>query len=1092
MNYKRIRQYNKDRYGWDINRIGQQIFTDTYADRTHFIFELLQNAEDAIARRGPDWDGSRTVSFDLTKQLLRVSHFGEPFDEDDVRGICGIAESTKELTDIGRFGIGFKSVYTFTDRPKIHSGEEDFAIESFVWPTAVLPIDRDPDETVILIPLDPSDSSGHDEISSGLRGLGIQTLLFLRQIEEVKWSIQNVDSGQYLREKVTIDSTASNGVRRVTVIGQATEQKEVGEENWLIFSRQVAKDGADAGFVEIAFSLGTRDDGRERIKPIPRSPLAVFFLTILETRLGFLLQGPYQTTPNRDNVPQFKPWNLHLISESAILLKDALRWLRDNNKLDTNVLRCLPIGSANFNMGMFDTLFKATRGCLALEPLLPRLGGGYVSASSALLGRSAALRRLFSEDQLKRLYPAKSNPSWLSDDITADRAPRLRNYLMNVLDVEEPTPAAIIRKCDGAFFEVQSDDWIQQLYEVLDDLPSLLKPQSAYRFPYTTHHQLYDVPLVRLENGRHITAETDGRVQAFLPTDATTDFPTVRAPTCMTAEARAFLGRLGLREADPIDDVIDNILPRYEQCQTEVMLDQYESDIARILNAYADSDSSKQRQRLVDHLRTTPFVMATDSAGECRSRARPDEVYLRTDRLLSLFSGVPGVRFVDAVVECLAGDDIQSLVQRCGSAVHLRRVQFSTRAFEKYPDVKRQYSTRSEHIKDCNLYGLESLLQTLPSFDAKERASRALLLWQALADIGKEDYSGSYHWFYYSPQSTSFDAQFVKLLNEAEWIPDSSGDLHTAASIYFDDLGWQENTLLRSKILFKPPTVDRESARVLRLMGIADDVVEKLKRLPSDQLSELLRNALQRASNGNRVSRRRRIEGESDTTDEEEANGQVDPPTSKFSDHLIQAMTPDPPSASYKDIFLPHVGPNTVQSAVRDTLKSMEKGRIGGYEIRESRRFVLSKEAKEISQKVKDMLHGDYGRRCQICGATFLTRAGEIQVFSDHVVDPASDSRTNHFGNLLSLCGWHYALISYGQWVFLNPTTNAPVESDEDLETLLNCPVEESSDDGSSYIAVPIQFWNIYRDWRSEPEASEERIRFSGPHWAYLCQLLKN
>ena len=159
-----------------------------YDDRTHFIFELLQNAEDALARRN-GWQGSHAVSFNLTERALRVSHFGVPFDEPDVRGICGIAESTKDQTAIGRFGIGFKSVNALTDRPEIHSGGEDFAIESFVWPVSALRIDRDPDETVILIPL--RDDNGHEEIAAGLGRLGASSLLFLRQIEEVKWNTEN-------------------------------------------------------------------------------------------------------------------------------------------------------------------------------------------------------------------------------------------------------------------------------------------------------------------------------------------------------------------------------------------------------------------------------------------------------------------------------------------------------------------------------------------------------------------------------------------------------------------------------------------------------------------------------------------------------------------------------------------------------------------------------------------------------------------------------------------------------------------------------------------------------------------------------------
>ncbi len=180
--YEAIRRDNERRYGTDIGRIGPMLLADRYANRTHFIFELLQNAEDALARR-EEWHGSRAVSFHLIDTALRISHFGQPFDERDVRGICGIAESTKDLTAIGRFGIGFKSVYAFTDCPEVHSGEEDFVIESFVWPTAAPSVQRGMDETVIVLPLRGGDDVAREEITKGLKRLGTGTLLFLRQIE---------------------------------------------------------------------------------------------------------------------------------------------------------------------------------------------------------------------------------------------------------------------------------------------------------------------------------------------------------------------------------------------------------------------------------------------------------------------------------------------------------------------------------------------------------------------------------------------------------------------------------------------------------------------------------------------------------------------------------------------------------------------------------------------------------------------------------------------------------------------------------------------------------------------------------------------
>jgi HSP90 family molecular chaperone len=98
-----------------------------YSDRTHFVFELLQNAEDAGASR---------ILFRLFDNRLEVTHDGRPFNELDVRGVCGVGEGTKaeDLTQIGKFGIGFKSVYAYTSTPEVHSGDESFRIENYVRP----------------------------------------------------------------------------------------------------------------------------------------------------------------------------------------------------------------------------------------------------------------------------------------------------------------------------------------------------------------------------------------------------------------------------------------------------------------------------------------------------------------------------------------------------------------------------------------------------------------------------------------------------------------------------------------------------------------------------------------------------------------------------------------------------------------------------------------------------------------------------------------------------------------------------------------------------------------------------------------------
>ncbi|MCW3701456.1 sacsin N-terminal ATP-binding-like domain-containing protein [Burkholderia cenocepacia] len=122
-NYKGICEENRESYGTKGAQKSGRLAAGLYDDRTHFIFELLQNAEDALGRRS-DRYGPRHVAFTLTPTRLTLSHFGKPFDEADVRSVCDIAESTKNESSIGRFGLGFKSVYAVTDLPEMEQPPE--------------------------------------------------------------------------------------------------------------------------------------------------------------------------------------------------------------------------------------------------------------------------------------------------------------------------------------------------------------------------------------------------------------------------------------------------------------------------------------------------------------------------------------------------------------------------------------------------------------------------------------------------------------------------------------------------------------------------------------------------------------------------------------------------------------------------------------------------------------------------------------------------------------------------------------------------------------------------------------------------------
>ena len=152
--YSRLRSENKDKYGTRIGVIAQFIIASLYSSRTHFLFELLQNTEDACdrakrqGRLGPFY-----ARFELFEDKLVLRHNGIPFEEDDVRGICGLVEGTKEKDpgQIGKFGIGFKSVYAFTTSPEIYSAGWSIKIENYVYPIELPKMQIEENETVIII-----------------------------------------------------------------------------------------------------------------------------------------------------------------------------------------------------------------------------------------------------------------------------------------------------------------------------------------------------------------------------------------------------------------------------------------------------------------------------------------------------------------------------------------------------------------------------------------------------------------------------------------------------------------------------------------------------------------------------------------------------------------------------------------------------------------------------------------------------------------------------------------------------------------------------------------------------------------------------
>jgi hypothetical protein len=819
--YEEICRQNRENYGKLGAKKSGDLAAGLYDDETHFIYELLQNAEDALKRRGEGWKGRREVSFTLSDARLDVSHCGHPFTENDVRSVCDISESTKDESSIGRFGLGFKSVYKVSDLPEIHSGDEDFVIEGYVFPQKANRTRRSADETQIFLPLKADSPALKARIATGLKALGASSLLFLRHIREVSWAIEGGASGLYLRSE---PEALGDNVSRIKVIGQASDAADI-DQDWLVFHREVGK-----GRIELAFSViaGKGDKKKWTVQPLPSSPLVVFFPTAYQTNLGFYLQGPFQSTPSRDNIRSDEPWNHRLIAEAAALLIEAVTWFRDSNQLDINVLRCLPLDRAKFpEGGMFMPMFDAVLQAFRHDALLPNARGGYSRTNQAKLGRTGDLRDLFNSEQLSALY-GEPGTEWLTGEITQDKANDLRAYVTNELKVQEVVPRDIFPKLPKPFLEAQPDGWVSSIY-------GYLKDQAHVRAMMVT------TPIVRLSDGMHVTAQSGGQPNAFLPSGTATGFPTVRPSVCDSESAAEFLQSLGLYVPDPVDAVIRNILPKY-QTGGAIDISNYEEDITRILEAYK-TDSESKRKALIDELKKLHFVRADSNDDRRDYLERPERLYIATARLTKLFDGVEGISIVDNSYACLQGEEVRNLLVACGASRYLRAVEarntldWTQRRTLQEESGLPSSTGRTDAVQDWGIDGLDKVVALLPTLTIEERKERATLIWESLdeleSNVARDRFTGTYWWSNRGQYRRSFPSSFVRLLNESEWVPDANGNLHSPALIPFEETGWKTNPFLLSHIRFKPNIID-QLAKEADVDPAALDLLRKLKLTAAD------------------------------------------------------------------------------------------------------------------------------------------------------------------------------------------------------------------------------------------------------------------
>jgi len=336
----------------------KSLSTDLYTDAKRFIYELLQNADDAAI------DGNTLdVTIKLINDTLILAHSGKAFSARDVQGLCSINNGTKksDTSKTGFKGIGFKSVFGQSNKVTIFSNNEYFKFDvnhnfgwkekwgsdkgkweeendrEFLYPWQIIPIYLENNDlcsqvqefltnakwnvaTIIDVLKKEEIEKAIEELSSN-----VNMFLFLKNINSIKFDINTstkiikIDRNEnelVLKKDNTIVAKWLMNTIRLSV---PSELKDILQED-----ANVPKKLKEADNIELTLAIKKGEQGLEKLSN--NDNLLYAYLPTDEKRysLPILVNSTFLTSANRESLHTDSKWNQWLFRETSINL---FKWI---------------------------------------------------------------------------------------------------------------------------------------------------------------------------------------------------------------------------------------------------------------------------------------------------------------------------------------------------------------------------------------------------------------------------------------------------------------------------------------------------------------------------------------------------------------------------------------------------------------------------------------------------------------------------------------------------------------------------------------------------------------------------------------------
>lgn len=785
---------------------------EKYPESAHFVYELLQNADDAVAsevyiivnRHEMLFKHNGTKRFDIsTEDAIPVG---------DINSITGIGDSSKVETEnkIGKFGVGFKAVFQYTETPEIYDDYFKFKIENYIVPTMLTHDhkERKEGETLFVFPFKNEEES-YKDIVGRLEQLQ-NPILFLRNLRKIVWRVDSED-GRKGKEQT---------------YSKTLVEKKVYEDNtWLELYKLI--EGSDTSSIFL-FSMNIRIKSENKVLPISvgyyydddeqklitdtKQKIFCFFPTKETFGTCFISHAPFLLTDNRQNLKPNSEYNKSLIRHLADLAAKAIVHLRDYGKekrhllINENISSIIPQYKKN-HWSRLDDLFEqpiidAFSNLIEKEEIFLSRAAKYMKLSDAYTGTPRELVALLTQKQLSSLVISSTGDDTKTEVnfIKWELAQNIMNR-DDVLfeEINHFTSEDFGRTITADFMAQQEVKWVVRFYTFLRTAaPKLWKKTGPESRTSTSKLIFRTAPIIKTQKGDWVSPYLpDGNPNIFLPLkkDVKSNYNFVAEDYLNIVNAKRFFDELNIKEPNELDYIKSVILPKFSGYNFKIDDDDLISDFEVLISYFLKQQEGKDRNEYIQLV--SKHVYLVDSEGDL---TRPSDMFFYNPILADYFNSDSifiDLDFYGNSIKVHGRDRVISFMGLLGvntnpSVVGITRYNLNeTSALSMYSHYR--FECTRFKIDDFELEGFSDLI-------SKNRINKelSLYLWNELLpaiDLKQYENLTFNYWRRYARHydnlktTSTFKFDLLRL----KWLYNNDGELVNSYSLYLEDLPHEYN-----------------------------------------------------------------------------------------------------------------------------------------------------------------------------------------------------------------------------------------------------------------------------------------------------------